>query len=370
MHRSINRLVILLALLLTCRFAFGQYSLRFYGNGVNAPGLDRVKIPIDNPNKAADVKSNFTIEFWIKCTASDNNGTVSAAGNGDGWITGNVIFDRDIFGSGDYGDFGISIGSCSGCPSGTRVVAFGIDRQGSGATIIGNTHIADGAWHHIAITRKSSNGQIRIYVDGVQDAQGTGPVGDVSYRNKRATSYPNSDPFIVLGAEKHDAGSSYPSYNGYLDELRISKSVRYTSNFTVPAGPFTVDSKTAALYHFDEGSGTFVGDAAPGASHGTLHYGGSPAGPEWVADQPFSLWRLGAGEELPFTRYQAGTLTVFLPVGTRAVEVIDAAGRLWYSADAAEGLWQKDLNLPSGIFFLVVRRDQAVPLISRFAVQY
>ncbi|MCS6990630.1 MAG: LamG domain-containing protein [Chitinophagales bacterium] len=363
------RLSLLLVLLFSGHVTMAQYALRFYGNGVNAPGLDRVKIPIDNPNKAADVKTNFTIEFWIKCTAADNNGTVVATSNGDGWITGNVIFDRDIYGSGDYGDFGISIGSCSGCPSETRVVAFGIDRQGTGVTIIGNTNVADGAWHHIAVTRKNSNGQIRIYVDGVQDAQGTGPIGDVSYRNKRATSYPNSDPFIVLGAEKHDAGASYPSYNGYLDELRISKSVRYNSNFTVPTSPFTVDSKTAALYHFDEGSGTFVGDAAPGASHGTLYFGGSPAGPEWVADQPFSLMKQSPRDLNVSISYTQGMIQAVLPPFSHQLIVYDMAGRPVWTESVREGLWQRNLSLPVGNYLVLIRRLQGSPLIVRFVVQ-
>lgn len=345
-----------------------QYSLRFYGNGVNAPGQDRVKISIDNPNKAADVKSNFTVEFWIKCSAGDNNGVVAAASNGDGWITGNVIFDRDIYGSGDFGDFGISIGSCSGCPSDKRVVAFGIDRQGSGITIMGNTNVADGAWHHVAVTRKNTNGQIRIYVDGVQDAQGTGPTGDISYRNNRATAYPNSDPFIVLGAEKHDAGASYPSYNGYLDELRISKSVRYNSNFSVPTGPFSVDSKTAALYHFNEGSGTFVGDAASGASHGTVYYGGSPAGPEWVADEPFSLWRLQQNVEAFAVTYSGGFLQAKLPEMVTHLQLFTATGALVYSAAVKEGPWRAMLRLPAGVYLLAVQRRGLPPMATRFVV--
>ncbi|MCB0137745.1 MAG: hypothetical protein KDD75_21760, partial [Caldilineaceae bacterium] len=33
----------------------GGYSLRLYGNGVAAPGLDRVIIPIDAPARPADL---------------------------------------------------------------------------------------------------------------------------------------------------------------------------------------------------------------------------------------------------------------------------------------------------------------------------
>ncbi|MCX8020650.1 MAG: LamG domain-containing protein [Chitinophagaceae bacterium] len=284
--KVISPLILLWALIPLVIFS---QSIRFYGNGVNAPDQDRIKIPL-TATSPVNVSGNFTIEFWIKCQASNNNGTVSAASNGDGWITGNIIFDRDIYGNGDYGDFGLAIGSGSGLPSSYRVVAFGIDRSGNGITIRGNTHVADNQWHHIAITRNTSTGQIRLYVDGNQDASGTGPTGNVNYRIGRSTSYPNSDPFIVLGAEKHDAGAAYPSYNGLMDELRISNVIRYTSNFTPPTAPFTTDANTMGLYHFNENSGTTANDvsgASGGPSHGTLNVGGTPAGPVWSTDSPF-----------------------------------------------------------------------------------
>lgn len=269
-----------------------QYSLRFYGNGVNAPDQDRVKISINNPNKPVDVAKSFTIEFWMKANFSNNNGTVSAVSNGDGWITGNIILDRDIYGSGDYGDFGIAIGSYTGGPVNTRVIAFGIDRMGTGITIRGSSNIADGNWHHIAVTRNSNTGAVKLFVDGTQQASGTGPIGNVSYRNNRSTSYPNSDPYMVLGAEKHDAGPAYPSFNGNLDELRISKSIRYKNNFTPPASEFSTDLKTVGLYHFNEGGGTTANDvsnAAGGPSNGAVQYGGNPQGPEWSTQNPFGL---------------------------------------------------------------------------------
>jgi hypothetical protein len=110
-----------------------------------------------------------------------------------------------------------------------------------------------------------------------------------AYRNGRATSWPQSDPFLVIGAEKHDAGPSYPSFSGWLDELRLSTTRRYTANFAVPAGPFEADGATAALYHLDEGTGTGIADssaAAGGPSPGIIRYGGAPAGPEWSTDTP------------------------------------------------------------------------------------
>src|SRR5690606_20886613 len=86
------------------------YALRFYGNGVDAPGLDRVVIPVDAPARPADVgATDYTIEFWLKAMAAENTGAVQCGANA-GWITGNIVFDRDIYGDGDYGDFGIALG--------------------------------------------------------------------------------------------------------------------------------------------------------------------------------------------------------------------------------------------------------------------
>jgi hypothetical protein len=264
--------------------ASGNYSLRFFGNGVN--DIDRVKIQID-PHVPADVgATDFTLEFWMKANPGDNSSNAVSCNTNDGWITGNIIFDRDIWGPGDYGDFGVSL-------TGGKI-AFGVSYGSSGNTICGNIVTTDGQWHHVAVTRRFSDGQLCIFVDGQQDTCGPGNVGsnrDVSYRDGRSTSFPNSDPFLVIGAEKHDAGPSYPSYRGWIDEVRLSNTLRYTGNFTRPSAPFIPDGFTVALYHFDEGSGNTINDssgAAGGPSHGVRKYGGSPPGPEWSTDTPFS----------------------------------------------------------------------------------
>lgn len=264
-----------------------NYSLRFYGHGVN--DIDRVKIKIDNPAVPADVGGNFTLEFWMKANSADNTSTSASCGSFN-WIYGNIIFDRDIFGGGDSGDYGISMHQGK--------IRFGVGQGGTDQTICGATNVANGQWHHIAVTRNSSNGQMRIYVDGQQDAQGTGPTGDISYRNGRSTSYPNSDPYLVIAAEKHDAGASYPSYRGFIDEVRISNTIRYTANFARPAAPFTTDANTAALFHFNEGptgactTGQVIQDssgASGGPSNGVCRYGGGSgtSGPVYSTDTPF-----------------------------------------------------------------------------------
>src|SRR5207342_3138379 len=128
-------------------------------------------------------------------------------------------------------------------------------------------------------------GPMQLFIDGQLAAQDVGASGDISYRDGRTTDYAN-DPYLVLGAEKHDAGSDYPSFHGWLDELRVSNVVRYAATFERPAPRFDPDAQTAALFHFDEGSGEVLGDSsgAPGGpSNGVVKVGGPSSGPVWDA---------------------------------------------------------------------------------------
>jgi hypothetical protein len=262
-----------------------QYSLRFYAHGVN--DFDRVKIPID-PHVPVDVgATDFTLEWWMKANSGENDSGSCIPGD-DNWINGNIIFDRDVFGDGDHGDYGVSLADGR--------IAFGVNNGSSGETLCGTTDLADGVWHHVAVTRRRSDGLMRIYVDGVLEGQVDGPDGDVSYGDGRSTGYGN-DPYLVIAAEKHDYDNqAYPSYSGWIDEIRLSSTLRYTTSFTQPIEPFTSDGSTVALYHLDEGpvgpcTGTVLdtSGAVGGPSYGTCSYGGAaPSGPVYTTDVPFA----------------------------------------------------------------------------------
>ncbi len=258
----------------------GGFSLRYYGNGWG--DIDRVKIPIDSPSRPVDIGAgDFTLEWWMKAALADNGATGVSCGPGDGWINGNILVDRDVYGPGDLGDYGVSLSS-------GRLV-FGAAVGASGRTICGTRLVADNAWHHVAVTRRASDGRLQIYLDGTLDGEGLGPPGDLSYADGRSSLYPN-DPFLVLGAEKHDAGAAYPSYSGLIDEFRISDGLRYTGPFPRPTGPFSPGPGTVGLFHFDEGFGNLLGDtsgAAGGPSSGVRNYGGITNGPEWTSDSPW-----------------------------------------------------------------------------------
>ena len=259
---------------------FGK-SIRFHGTGTGYN--DRVEIPVEG-NKLNIGATDFTIEFWMQVPAGVTNTPV---GGGSGWIWGNIILDRDIYGS-TPDDFGLSLFN-------------GNLRFGTGPNPDTNTiqttgvNVADGQWHHVAIVRVASSGQVRIYVDGTQRASGNLQAGDISYKGPYNGGYingpcnQNKDPYLVLGAEKHDyfwcaennaTKAKNNAYNGLLDDLRISNIARYNSNFTRPNSPHPIDINTVAMYRFDDDT---ANDSASGPVNGVVKSGVS-----FDNDSPFS----------------------------------------------------------------------------------
>jgi len=102
-------------------------------------------------------------------------------------------------------------------------------------------------WYHIAVTRNASN-EYDVWVDGV------------------ALTRPSA---FTRGGNLFDTGFTIGrftdvrgSWNGHIDEFRISSTNRYTSAFTSPTAPFTNDNDTAMLLHCDgtDASTTFLDD--------------------------------------------------------------------------------------------------------------
>ncbi len=280
-----------------------QFAIRFYGTGVGPPGQqDRVLIPIDDNepgpdgSAAADIGSaSFSIDFWLKGQLLDNT---SASQGGDielwdySWIDGNIILDRDVW-CGTARAFGLSIMG--------GFVAFGTD-TGDGPvdpsnTIEGNTDVLDGRWHHVCVVRDAVIGQKRIYVDGTLDMVSSTGIShaDLSYPNDGipVTGDCNTGQltpygwFLVLAAEKHDAGEAYPSFSGYIDELRIWDTSLTLAQIQEVANRVlnTPFPGLVAQYRFEEGNGQLIADSSGSGSYPAQLNVGIAGNGEWVAYQ-------------------------------------------------------------------------------------
>ena len=109
------------------------------------------------------------------------------------------------------------------------------------------TGFATGTWSHAAIVRSGNN--FNIYFNGTSITNGTS-----------SSSMPNSDGLLVSGGYIYN-GTPQDLFNGYIDEVRISKGIaRWTSNFTPPTAPYDVDTTPPTVSSTSPaGSSTGVG---------------------------------------------------------------------------------------------------------------
>ena len=112
---------------------------------------------------------------------------------------------------------------------------YNVDFHAPAWTPVANT------WYHLAVVRNGNNWY--MFVDGVSQSL-TLTAGSWS------CTLSNLSAPITIGAGVY-SGVPYP-INGCLDEVRISKGIaRWTSSFTPSTIPYTADSYTKLLLHFD-----------------------------------------------------------------------------------------------------------------------
>lgn len=279
-----------------------EAALRFYGTGIGPPGQqDRILMPIDDnvagafgPTPMDLGTADFTLEIWLRGRLADNP-TANAGGDVEladfSWIDGNIVLDRDIWCGSDR-KFGVSIAG--------GLVRFGTAPGDGGGpdgwhTLEGSTPVLDDTWHHVAVVRQAATGRKRIFVDGVLDFESSAgaSTADLSYPDAGIAVTPGQcSPgqltpygwYLVVAAEKHDAGAAYPSFNGFVDELRAWSTARTGTELGAtyrralnPASP-----GLAGAYRFEEGTGTSVASSALAAGPVGNLVAGMAGNGEWV----------------------------------------------------------------------------------------
>lgn len=126
-------------------------------------------------------------------------------------------------------------------------------------------NVADGLWHHAALTVDASGG--KLFLDGVQ-------VGSSSWVGAAGSSTTTEPLFI--GRYSH---SPYPSFFGTIDQVSIwnralgTNEINYLKHRQLNGN----EHGLVALWRLDEGSGTTTADASGNGHNGTL-----ANGPVWI----------------------------------------------------------------------------------------
>jgi CSLREA domain-containing protein len=180
---------------------------------------------------------NFTLEAWIFPTASSASMIIMT----------DDAYDLSFVNSG--GSLGV------------RMVFYNQTNSTVSQTRFGGVPLNQ--WTHVAVTYNAATKQSVMYLNGA----GGSPLA-VSH-----TSFGVFGNNFGVGA----FGSSSSFFRGFIDDVRISKSVRYTSNFSPPAS-ITADGNTRAIYTFSEApSATSFADSS-GNGHTLSAGGGAQAG--------------------------------------------------------------------------------------------
>jgi len=132
-----------------------------------------------------------------------------------------------------------------------------------------NVSLPIGQWSYVALSKSSTN-QCNLYLNGQNIF--TGNYASISYSWTK----------LILGSQLF--GGAYSNFfNGSIDEVRISNSVRSAAdvvNYFNSNSQFNSDANTIGLWHFDQNSGTSVtgvigGNGTTNATWGSGKFGNS-----------------------------------------------------------------------------------------------
>lgn len=220
-----------------------RFALAFDG------GSDGTADEVEFPLSIGNVGTRFTFEAWVRPT------DVTTA-----YDTGGIIFihratcsDFELrYSSRDDGHFDWHVYPASGCDE--RVL------------IYASTPSAINVWHHVAGV--FDDGTMRLYVDGALAASGV---------QSNPISWTTGLFGHWAGRDGADARADRGAFIGEIDEIRVSRTARYSGASFVPPAHLDPDADTVAAWLFDEGTGTTTADASPSAFDGTIR------GARWVA---------------------------------------------------------------------------------------
>ena len=203
----------------TAQSKFGGASALFDGAG-DYLSMDKT---------VGDFGSNtFTVEAWVRVPSADG-----AFENIASIWHGSTANNRSWF-------LGIDDNT-------QHIVFFWYDSGGAIDTSVESTGVlTSGNWHHVAVTNDGSN--FRLFLDGTLEDSGAAETIRAAVAGSSLTIGGNYDASLPV--------------NGNIDEVRISNTARYTSNFTPSTSAFTNDANTTLLLHMNgtDGSTTFVDD--------------------------------------------------------------------------------------------------------------
>lgn len=106
--------------------------------------------------------------------------------------------------------------------------------------LVSQAPLEQGKWHHVA--GMVASGGTRLYINGKLVAEGNKPgILEVA------------EPDLGIGCAYSEAvPAATERFSGAIDDVRLSKTLRYNADFEPPLGPFVPDEQTHVLVDFED----------------------------------------------------------------------------------------------------------------------
>ena len=150
---------------------------------------------------------DFTIQFWLYPSSWNNSGHIFGH-----WVGGQ--YHQFLIYSHTGADWKFYASSNNSTWNLASAASVGIDRWTN-------------SWKHVAMTYDQSAGTVKFWLNGTLESTHTGITG------LKSNGYTSS--VLSFG---EDQNSGYPAYSGYIQDIKVSRSVEYTGNFTPPTTEF------------------------------------------------------------------------------------------------------------------------------------
>ncbi len=220
---------LLLTILLALGFSQNQYFLEY--DGVD----DYVRLDDNSTLDRLNSQSEYTLECWIYINSWNDNMAIFSR------------WSRFIFYLRTNGQLALFVNTSNGWYRNYSV----------------NNAVPTNEWVHVAAIRSSSNG-IKFYVNGVDKSAGT-------YNGYSMLGNSDDDNLYIaysgnLTNTSQEGDVNFVRFNGWIDEVRCKKGAEDPANLHYHKNDpeYVSDANTAALFHFDEGSGSVTADEASG----------------------------------------------------------------------------------------------------------
>jgi hypothetical protein len=193
----------------TAQSKFGGSSMLFDGSGDS--------FVVDHSGQMRFGTGDFTMEFWYRPISKAQQYPV-ILNNKNGFSSGSIVFS-------DRHD-----------ANNTKLSVYIYNLSSSVPQFISTTTTANNTWYHVALSRSGTS--LKLFINGTQEGSTVTTSADID-------TGAGTDSYYI----GRDGSSS--DYNGYIDEVRVSNTARYTANFTAPTQPFVNDANTVLLVHAD-----------------------------------------------------------------------------------------------------------------------